>query len=273
MEQLARGHDRVSTALNRYAAAARRSGPRGFPWWTAPALLATAFLGWTSADALQTITDGGIPFPVAALPGLALATALAGMTVVTAAALRDSGQPRAALWPSVLSGFCAISAAVWVALWLESTVQAARMMAFTAGVLFVLVVAAATFGAVLYGGPRRSPDAHARRPPRTRLRRRLAEKAIRSHEQAWTLVAHQTGVLLTDAPEARAVLLRLIDGRYPPTVPDDLDPVHALILTGLRDHHPRDLLADLARIDHSVRGSRGGLDAPGTPSLVRIDHE
>lgn len=90
------------------------------------------------------------------------------------------------------------------------------------------------------------------------MRRRAAEKALRSHERTWRVIAHQTGVLLADTAEARAVLLRLIDGGSldgegadVAVVPDDLDPVHALILTGLRDHHPRELSAALTRIDHN----------------------
>lgn len=254
LERLARGHDLAGTALARYAAA-RRSAPGRFPWWAVPATLAGVFLGWTAADALQTIIDGAIPILVAPLPGLALAAALTGMTALTAATARESEQRSAALWPGVLSGVCLIGAAVWIALWLEITVRAVRPVAFAAGVLLVLGVAAAAFGAKLYGGPRHSRDAHAEGSPRTRVRRRRAEKAIRSHERTWTLIAHQVGVLLTDAPDARAVLLRLIDGGPSPTVPDNLDPVHALILTGLRDHHPRDLSADLTRIDHNGRRS------------------
>lgn len=200
LERLARGHDRAGAALARYAAASRRPGPGRFRWWTVPGVLTTAFVGWTSADALQTITDGAVPPVVAWLPGLAMAVALIGMTVVAAAVVRDSGRSRAVVWPFALSGVCVAGAAVWVTLWLDSIVQVARPVAFAAGVLFVVAVAAAAFGAVLYGGPPRTPGARAGRSPRARMSRRLAEKAVRSHERTWRVIAHQTGVLLTDTP-------------------------------------------------------------------------
>ena len=77
--------------------------------------------------------------------------------------------------------------------------------------------------------------------PFARMRRRAAAKALRRHRRTWTMTAHQAGVMLADDPEARAVLVRLIDGSEPAAVPDHFDPVHALLLTALRDHHPRPL--------------------------------
>ncbi|MGH3241809.1 MAG: hypothetical protein ACRDNL_15660, partial [Spirillospora sp.] len=161
LERLAHGHDRADAALVRYAAASasasRRPVPERFDWWTIPALLTTAFVGWTSADALRTVTGGGVPFWVACLPGLALAVALIGMTVVAAAVARDAETRSDAVWPFVLSGVCVVGAAVWVTLWLDGIVRVARPVAFAAGVLFVVAVAAAAFGAVLYGGEPRTP--------------------------------------------------------------------------------------------------------------------
>ncbi|MEV1238476.1 hypothetical protein ACIBO2_44730 [Nonomuraea sp. NPDC050022] len=249
MERLAHGHDQAGTALARYAAETRRPPAGPFPWWSIPAALTAAFLGWTSADALQTVTGGVVPLLIAFLPGLALAGAVTGTTVITATAFRDFAKRPVMPVLTVLCGISVIGGAVWVTLWLESTLKAARSIAFAAGVLLILGVAAATFGAVFWGGSRHSLATNPERSRRVRARRKLAEKAIRSHEQAWMGIAHQTGVLLMDSPEARATLLRLIDGKSEPIVPDDLDPVHALMLTGLRDHCPRDLTITLARID------------------------
>lgn len=243
---------RARARASLHAWGARRGWPRT-AWFAVTSILAIGFMAWISMRILGKLAPGTPPAVVAMVPGLLLALALVGTSVLTASALasyvtRPGQQARwpAPAWPHALFAVCLTGCAAWVAVWLISTARVHVWAATLIGVLSTTLTGAVLLMAGRPAMPARTGGLPSVRQPAPAPRQLLAQQRraqalLRGHTRKWSVAAHQCGAAVKGSTEAEATLLQLLaedDGDQPSP---DVEVFHAQLIGTLARYRP-DLL-------------------------------